>query len=66
MKPKTIPLSLHTRRVVAVLAINIGGSPEISVDRALTLLGYPEGTPDIHGLRDQVLSDVRPVLSREG
>lgn len=59
---KTIPLSLHTRRAVGVFAntlIELEGLPDdYAVDKALRLLGYPFGTPDTHGLRAQVLSDV--------
>ena len=62
---KTIPLSLHTRRVVGVLATQIvfdmPSRPTIeqAVDHAFDLLGYPENNPDTHGVRAQVLADLR-------
>jgi hypothetical protein len=60
---KTIPLSLHTRRAVGVLAytvmlMNQGMTADRAVSEAFELLGYDEGTPDVHGLRAQVLADV--------
>lgn len=62
---KTIPLSLHTRRVVGVLAIqlvlDLPSHPTIeqAVDHAFDLLGYPENNLDNHNVRAQVLADVR-------
>jgi len=62
---KTIPLSLHTRRVVGVLAtqilLDLPSRPNIqqAVDHAFDLLGYPETNPDTHGVRAQVLADLR-------
>jgi hypothetical protein len=58
---KTIPLSLHTRRAVGVLAFQLmhqGMTADIAVEQAFELLGYYPDTPDIHGLRAQVLADV--------
>ena len=63
MAPKTIPLSLHTRRAVGVLAYtlkhNFGMTADRAVSEAFELLGYYDDTPDTHGLRAQVLSDVK-------
>ena len=62
---KTIPLSLHTRRVVGILAIQIvldhvaRPTVEQAVDHAFDLLGYPEGNLDTHGIRSLVLADVQ-------
>ena len=61
MAPKTIPLSLHTRRAVGVLAYTLmrqGMAADRAVSEAFELLGYYADTPDTHGLRAQVLSDV--------
>jgi hypothetical protein len=61
MKPKTIPLSLHTRRAVGVLAYQLmrqGMTADRAVLEAFDLLGYYADTPDVHGLRAQVLSDI--------
>jgi hypothetical protein len=65
MTAKTIPLSLHTRRVVGVLAIQLvldhvsRLTVEQAVDHAFDLLGYPEDNPDNHGIRALVLADVQ-------
>ena len=62
MAPKTIPLSLHTRRAVGVLAYTLmrqGMTADRAVSEAFELLGYYDDTPDTHGLRAQVLSDVK-------
>lgn len=62
MAPKTIPLSLHTRRAVGVLAYTLirqGMAADRAVSEAFELLGYYDDTPDTHGLRAQVLSDVK-------
>jgi hypothetical protein len=62
---KTIPLSLHTRRVVGVLAIQLvldhvgRPTPDQAVAIAFDLLGYPEDNPDTHGIRALVLADVQ-------
>ncbi len=62
---KTIPLSLHTRRVVVVLAIQLvldhvaRLTIDQAVDHAFDLLGYPENNLDTHGIRALVLSDVQ-------
>jgi hypothetical protein len=63
MKQKTIPLSLHTRRAVGMFAYTLMRQNEsmpadYAVGKVFELLGYPSDTPDTHGLRDQVLSDV--------
>jgi hypothetical protein len=66
MSQKTIPLSLHTRRVVSVFAITLMRqhrlSPAYAAQEAFELLGYPVGTPDQHNLRAQVITDCRTAL----
>ena len=62
MKSKTIPLSLHTRRAVGVLAYTLmrqGMAADRAVSEAFELLGYYADTPDVHNLLPQVLSDMR-------
>jgi hypothetical protein len=63
---KTIPLSLHTRRAVGVLAYQLMQSmdADYAVEQAFELLGYYADTPDIHGLRAQVLADMRKMEGR--
>jgi len=64
MTVKTIPLSLHTRRVVGVLAIQLvldhvsHPTPDQAVTIAFDLLGYPADNPDVHNIRSLVLVDV--------
>jgi hypothetical protein len=69
MSQKTIPLSLHTRRVVSVfaeyLSIQHNLHPIKAVSMAFELLGYPPGTTDPHGLQKQVVADVWRGLEKK-
>ncbi len=58
-----IPKSLHTVRVLTVMALMLdrsgfgGGSPEQSVDEAARLLGYGE-TDDDYGLKAKAVKQL--------